>query len=107
MSDELSDDIHAQITLLAEQANEFAEAERHDDALRCFERAWELLPEPRNRWTTATWRLTSMGDGLFFQGRFGDALAALQEAVSCPRYSPRMIRMMSFRPHASPRWRFS
>jgi tetratricopeptide (TPR) repeat protein len=84
MTLELPDDVHAQITLLSKQGDEFAEQDRAEEALLCYEQAWTLLPEPREQWSAATWLLTAKGDALFLAGRFHAALAPLESAVRCP-----------------------
>lgn len=84
MTHELPDAIYKDITLLSEHGNALADEEKFDDAVAAFQRAWQLLPEPRDEWEAATWLLIAIGDCLFLQGHYADALEPLQRAVFCP-----------------------
>jgi tetratricopeptide (TPR) repeat protein len=81
---ELADDLYARITLLTEQGNVLADRGEFDAALGVFREAWDLLPEPREEWTAATWILTAIGDMHFMSGRYAQALDPFQRAILCP-----------------------
>ena len=84
MSSQLPDDVHAQVARLSEQGNGLAEAQSFGEARAAWQRAWDLLPEPREQWEAAAWLLTAVGDAYFLEGRHADALEHLQRAVACP-----------------------
>src|SRR5687768_6569360 len=83
-SSEMPDEIYAEITRLSEEGNRLSEAAAPEEALKHFRQAWQLLPTPREQWEAATWLLTAIGDVLFLEGNYTEALAPLQTAVRCP-----------------------
>jgi tetratricopeptide (TPR) repeat protein len=78
----LDDEIHARIARISEEGNALANAGDLEGALQRFRAALELLPAPRESWEAAHWLLTAIGDVLFLQGRFAEALAPLQQSVA-------------------------
>lgn len=84
MSKTLDAPLHRKISLLSERGNEAMDRDRFGDALKCFEGAWMLLPEPREHWEAATWLLAGMGDAHFMQGHFEEARDAFVRAVRAP-----------------------
>jgi tetratricopeptide (TPR) repeat protein len=81
---DLPDAVHSEITRLSEEGNQLLEAGEYAKARLRWQRAWDLLPEPRDSWEAATWLLTSIGDSYYSEQRFTDALVPLQQAVFCP-----------------------
>jgi len=61
-----------------------ADRQSFGEARSAWQRAWDLLPEPRERWEAAAWLLTAIGDAYFLEGKYAEALEPLQRAVSCP-----------------------
>lgn len=81
---ELADRLHAQIKALCAEDDEFAQADRPHDAIARYEAAWELLPEPRTDWSTATWILAAIGDTYYLDGEFERGREVLLIAMRCP-----------------------
>jgi tetratricopeptide (TPR) repeat protein len=84
VADQLPDDLHDAITRLSEQGNGLANRHSFAEARNAWQRAWDLLPAPREHWEAATWLLTSIGDAYYLDGKHADALDPLQRAVFCP-----------------------
>jgi tetratricopeptide (TPR) repeat protein len=76
--------LHTEITRLSEEGNQLLEGGAYAEARLRWQRAWDLLPEPREEWEAATWLLTSIGDSYYSERRFVEALQPLQQAVFCP-----------------------
>ena len=84
MSNQLPDEVHAQVAGLSEQGNVLADGQSFGEARSVWQSAWNLLPEPREQWEAAAWLLTAIGDAHFLEGKHAEALEPLQRAVSCP-----------------------
>lgn len=84
MLDELGTDILAKITTLSSRGNNMATHGDYDGALKAFQAALSLLPQPLSEWEASTWLLTAIGDTYFSKGDYVDARVALQDAMHCP-----------------------
>ncbi len=80
----LNDEIHRQIQSLCEEGDSFAEEEEFADALKKYWSAWDLLPEPRTDWQSATWILGAIGDTNFLNGDYEAGRDNLSLAMHCP-----------------------
>ena len=81
---ELPDALYDEIRALCADGDLLAKEEKYAGAIQFYERAWNLLPEPRADWDTATWILAAIGDVKFFAGDFDGCRQVLQEAMHCP-----------------------
>jgi tetratricopeptide (TPR) repeat protein len=81
---ELPDDLYEQIQSLCEVGDQHGEAGEPAAAIDAYNRAWALLPEPKNEWAAATWILAAIGDTHFLGGDFDKAHTALMTAIACP-----------------------
>lgn len=61
-----------------------AEAEAWEDAVAAYNKAWELVPAPRNDWNASTWILAAIADACFLGGFKTSAREALEYAMTCP-----------------------
>ena len=77
---ELPDALYEQVTGLSEEGNERCAAGDYEEARTRFAAAYELLPEPKQRWAATTWLLASLGDCYFLQGRYDEALRQFRAA---------------------------
>ena len=80
----LPDEVYERVAFLSRTGDELADAGRLDDAIREYVKALELLPEPVEAWSAATWLLTAIGDASFQKGDFEKARRALSDAMHCP-----------------------
>ncbi len=78
---ESAEDLVEKIAIACDEGDEAAEAGNHAEAAQHFQRAWELLPEPRHENESALWILKSLGDALFRQGNYQKCREKLTEAV--------------------------
>ena len=63
-----------------------AAVERNDfaSAIRSFQQAFALLPEPYEDWEASTWVLFSLGEAQFFNEQYAAARESLAAAMHCP-----------------------
>lgn len=81
---ELDKKCHAQIVALCEAGDAFAEKDEFEKALDQYNKAFDLVPEPKNEWGASTWILTAIGDVCFLNDDTLGALKALRYAMACP-----------------------
>jgi len=81
---ELPDDIYEQIEQLSEQGNDLCDEGDFAGAVKVWQEALELLPEPRAEWEAALWLHASIGDAYYQEGAWQDAKDALFDALNCP-----------------------
>jgi tetratricopeptide (TPR) repeat protein len=82
--DKLPKELIDAIDGLCRQGDQFAGMEQYDDAIDKYGQAWELLPDPRDRWPAATWILMSAGDAHFRLKEYGEAAELLVDALDYP-----------------------
>lgn len=83
-SSELDPGVHDQIAALAEAGDARATVGDYVGAVKQYNAAWRLLPEPKNDWEAATWLLAAIGDCSFQAGYLTSARKALEYAMTCP-----------------------
>lgn len=84
MSSELDPEVHDQITALAEAGDARATVGDYVGAVKQYNAAWRLVPEPKNDWAAATWLLAAIGDCSYQAGYLTSARKALEYAMTCP-----------------------
>lgn len=84
MVQELAPEVHDRIKVLAAEGDALAEKGRYEEAIKQYNQAWSLVPDPRNDWEAATWLLAAIGDAAFLGGWYGSARKALDYAMTCP-----------------------
>jgi tetratricopeptide (TPR) repeat protein len=84
MGKELDSSLYERVTQLSEEGNSLADRVDTPGALKKFNEALELIPEPKTDWEAATWLYASIGDMEFQRGMFEAARTALTEALHCP-----------------------
>jgi tetratricopeptide (TPR) repeat protein len=81
---ELPDALYQQVTYFSERGNAFMDSGDPARAAGMFEQAFALLPEPKTEWEAATWLNASLGDALFAQEKYREALEYFLDALNCP-----------------------
>jgi tetratricopeptide (TPR) repeat protein len=81
---ELSEDVHERIKEYSATGDRLADERKFEEALAEYNRAWSLVPEPKNEWEAATWLLAASADANFNLGRYEKAKGSLQYAMTCP-----------------------
>jgi len=81
---ELDDEIHERIKRFCADGDAAAERGEFAAAIEQYEKAWDLLPEPKTRWEAATWILAAIGDTHYLSGEFEQGRDTLLTAMRCP-----------------------
>lgn len=81
---ELDEATHEQIKALCAKGDRFAESLVFENAVAEYNKAWALVPDPKNDWNASTWILAAIADAAFLGGYKTSALEALQYAMTCP-----------------------
>lgn len=81
---ELGEELHQKIKAHCAQGDVLAEAQRFEDAIAEYNKAWLLIPEPKKDWNAATWILAAIADSAYLGGYATTAREAL-EYVDLPR----------------------
>jgi hypothetical protein len=84
MTEELGPDIHDAVKRHCAHGDELAERRKFRDAIIEYNKAWALLPEPRDRWNAATWVLAAIGDAAFLAGYTDLTRQAFTDVMGCP-----------------------
>ena len=80
MDEELPEEIYEQVTELSEKGNTHLDSERYPEALQDWQSALTLLPEPKSKWTAATWLYASIGEAYWRLEQTEDARTAFENA---------------------------
>lgn len=81
---ELPSTIHVAIQHFCSDGDTMAAAGRYEQAIGEYNRAWEIVPEPKSQWNASTWILAAIGDAAFLAGYKTSAKEALEYAMVCP-----------------------
>jgi tetratricopeptide (TPR) repeat protein len=80
----LDDVTHTEIRRLAAQGDALADDGSFEEAIRRYHQAWQLIPDPKNRWEVTTWLMGAIGDACFASGSFSQGTDAFRYAIGCP-----------------------
>lgn len=72
------------IKSLCAKGDERAESGSYETAIAEYNKAWALVPEPKNEWEASTWVLTAIADACFLGGYMKSARKALEFVMTCP-----------------------
>ncbi len=75
---------HEAIKALCAKGDELAEAGTYQKAISEYNKAWSMVPEPKNDWETSTWILAAIADACFLSGYLKSARTALEYAMTRP-----------------------
>lgn len=81
---ELDEQIYIQILQLSKAADMLLEKEEYANALSKYWKAYDLIPEPKNKWETSTWLLATIGDINFINKDYQAGVDNLSSAMHCP-----------------------
>lgn len=81
---ELSDADYDKIEQLSEEGNQFYEQQKLQQALRKYEAALSIVPDPKVDWEASTWLYTSIADVNFSKGDLEQAKENYYNALNCP-----------------------
>jgi tetratricopeptide (TPR) repeat protein len=83
-SEELSPAIYNSIKVYSAKGDQLAAAKSYEEAISEYNKAWDLVPDPKNQWNASTWILAAIADAAFLGGYKTSAREALQYAMTCP-----------------------
>ena len=72
------------IAALCSEGDRLASAKCYEEAVAEYNKAWQLVPEPKNQWQASTWVLAAIADACFLSGYKTSARKALEFAMTCP-----------------------
>ena len=81
---ELPPTVMSEIERLCSEGDALAASSHFDEAVKSYNAAWEMVPEPKNDWNASTWILGAIGDACFLGGYVTSAREAFEYAMSCP-----------------------
>ena len=81
---DLDEAVHQEIEQLCAKGDGLAKKSDWTEALRCYWKAFDLLPEPRTDWDAARWILAAIGDVNFMSGDFKACCDNMSLAMHCP-----------------------
>jgi hypothetical protein len=70
--------------LIAHGATSSPLRSRMRKAIAEYNKAWRLVPDPKNEWNASTWILAAIADAAFLAGYKSSAKEALQYVMTCP-----------------------
>lgn len=81
---ELPSTVYDAIKHFCADGDALASAGRHEEAIGEYNRAWEIVHEPKSQWNASTWILAAIGDAAFLANYKTSAKDALEYAMICP-----------------------
>lgn len=81
---ELPTNLHNRIQQLSAEGDSLAHSAAYEKAVKKYNEAWSLLPEPKNEWEASTWLLAAIGDACFLAGYYTSGIEAFQYSLICP-----------------------
>lgn len=81
---ELDGNTYESIKAFCAVGDQLASSKRYEDAVAEYNKAWSLIPEPKDDWEASTWVLAAIADACFLAGYKTSAREALQYAMRCP-----------------------
>jgi tetratricopeptide (TPR) repeat protein len=82
--EEVDDALYSRITELCEEGDEAQAEGEYKAAIVKYDEAWNLLPDPKEKWEASTWILSAIADACFLAGHKEAALETLRYAMTCP-----------------------
>jgi hypothetical protein len=71
---ELNSGLQDAIKVPCAVGNQLADEQRFEEAIAKYNKAWRLVPEPKNDWIASTWILAAIADTCFLAGYKTSAL---------------------------------
>lgn len=81
---ELSNELYNQIVSELEQGDQYAETGQHNEAIKKYETALNLVPFQKENWEVSLHIYTAMADSYFNLGNYQQASNNYEQALKCP-----------------------
>lgn len=78
---ELPDDIYDEITALSEAAKTLEDQGNFDAALHALDKAYQLIPEPKDKWSATFWVMVTMADLYFITSNIEMSFKVLDDLI--------------------------
>jgi tetratricopeptide (TPR) repeat protein len=78
--EELTDQQQQWINKYAQNGNDEIENENFEHAIGWFNKALEVIPEPKDKWEATGWLCASIGDACYYLGRYEEGIENLVRA---------------------------
>ena len=79
--EELSDKQQEWINNYAQKGNDEIENGNFEHAVGWFNKAMEVIPEPKDKWEATGWLSASIGDACYYLGTYEEGIQSLLQAV--------------------------
>ncbi len=80
----LPEKIFSRIKRHTEQGDQMMQAENFNQAVKEYQKAWNLLPEPRQLWQISTWIKVAQSEALITMENYTAAKEKILEGIICP-----------------------
>jgi tetratricopeptide (TPR) repeat protein len=84
VQNELDPAVYEEIKAHSARGDQLFAADHYEEAIAEYNKAWQLVPEPKNEWNASTWILAAIADAAFLADHKSSAREALQYAMTCP-----------------------
>lgn len=74
--------VYPEIEVLSKEGNQAIEDDNLDYAIECFQNALNLIPEPREEFSSTTWLYAGLGDVYFIQDEYDTSLEYFMRAYN-------------------------
>lgn len=81
---ELSNELYNQIVSELEQGDQYVETGQHNEAIKKYETALNLVPFQKENWEVSLHIYTAMADSYFNLGNYQQASNNYEQALKCP-----------------------
>jgi tetratricopeptide (TPR) repeat protein len=81
---ELDDILYEQILELCDKGDKCLENEEFENAIKFFEKALDLIPNPKIDWEASTWVYSALGDTYFILKEYDKVKDYFYDALNCP-----------------------
>lgn len=81
---ELNDALHEKIKFHCAAGDALANSSDFEAAISEYNKAWEIIPAPKNAWNAATWVLAAIADSAFLGRYLSTAKEAIDYGMTCP-----------------------
>ena len=79
---ELDDKLFEEITYHTDSGEKFFEKGHFKEAIEEYNKAFDLIPEPKTNWDASVWTLAAIGDGYFMLKDYGTALEYFRKLMT-------------------------
>lgn len=84
IEDQLDPQIYMNVKIFCSQGDELLEKQLYKESISEYNKAWKLIPPPKNHWNASTWILTAIGDACYLGGFREKGISAFEYVMTCP-----------------------